>query len=65
MLKIKFERIEAALSDDESVGFCLDCGTDNYGVEPDARKYLCEECGKHCVYGASEIVIMGQVDTEE
>ncbi len=43
----------------ESLGFCLICGEIAYGVEPDARKYTCECCGAHEVYGASECVLMG------
>ena len=49
--------IEAVESGD-SVGFCLACGAENYGVEPDARKYECEDCGKPKVYGAEEILMM-------
>lgn len=41
-----------------NTGFCLACGEEQEGCEPDARKYRCENCGEHKVYGASEIVIM-------
>lgn len=40
-------------------GFCVACGNEAYGVEPDARKYVCEACGARAVYGAEELVIMG------
>lgn len=40
-------------------GFCLACGTDVNGVEPDARRDTCPECGAHKVYGAEELVLMG------
>lgn len=40
-------------------GFCLACGTEQDGVEPDARKYKCDACGAHKVYGAEEIALMG------
>ena len=43
----------------ESIGFCIACGAEHYECEPDARKYECEECGEHQVYGAPELVIMG------
>ena len=46
---------------EEQSGFCLACGVQAYGVEPDARKYTCEDCGKAKVYGAEELVIMGLV----
>lgn len=39
-------------------GFCTACGKCADGVEPDARKYVCEHCGSHAVYGAEELLIM-------
>ena len=42
-----------------NAGFCLACGARADGVEPDARRYTCEECGKPEVYGAEELLIMG------
>ena len=38
-------------------GFCVKCGADAEGVEPDARKYECESCGEPGVYGAEELLI--------
>lgn len=37
-------------------GFCIKCGLECYGVEPDARKYPCESCGEFGVYGAEELL---------
>ena len=39
-------------------GFCLACGADAEGVEPDARRYECEDCGAHKVFGAEEVLMM-------
>lgn len=50
--------IAAAQNEEEYIGFCLACGAENYDVEPDARKYECDECGKEKVYGAQEILLM-------
>jgi hypothetical protein len=61
-VKIRFERIEQALAEDNSNGFCLNCGAGAYGVEPDARNYKCEECGRMEVYGAEEILMMGETE---
>lgn len=58
-MKISFDALQAAIEADEYVGFCLACGGEAYGVEPDARKYECDECGAHKVYGAEEILLMG------
>ena len=58
--RFSLERLMAA--DDDQGGFCLACGAEAYGVEPDARKYRCEACDHHTVYGAQEISIMGLVN---
>ncbi len=42
-------------------GFCVWCGEEAYGVEPDARKYQCESCKCDGVYGLQELVIMNLV----
>jgi hypothetical protein len=42
-------------------GFCLACGAENYGVEPDAEGYECEECGESEVYGAEQLLLLGYV----
>jgi hypothetical protein len=57
-MKIDIDYVMACAQDGEGVGFCLSCGADQYGVEPDARGYECEECGKERVYGAEEILLM-------
>jgi hypothetical protein len=38
-------------------GFCLSCGNEAHGVEPDARRYLCEHCNARQVYGADELLL--------
>lgn len=58
-VKIPWHRLQPALDADESLGFCLACGEEADGVEPDARNYTCESCGKPEVFGAEEILIMG------
>ena len=42
-------------------GWCLTCGEEVDGVEPDARKYLCECCDKRTVYGIEELLMMDLV----
>lgn len=51
------EELEAM--DEDMEGFCLACGETQSGVEPDARKYVCDACGKAKVYGAAELALMG------
>jgi len=48
--------VEACQSGD-SIGFCIGCGAEVYGVEPDACKYTCEVCGQPKVYGAEELLM--------
>jgi hypothetical protein len=57
-VKVDLERVMEAVQFDEMVGFCLACGHEQGPVEPDARRYECEECGERQVYGAEEILIM-------
>jgi len=59
--RISMDQIEAAMAEG-SCGFCLACGALAYGVEPDAREYECESCGKKEVFGVEEIVIEGMVE---
>lgn len=58
-MKIDTDQLIEAIEADEGIGFCLACGDEAYGVEPDARKYKCESCGEMRVYGAEEILLMG------
>lgn len=51
------EEAEALIFDSEDLGFCIYCGEDAYGVEPDARRYECECCGKNGVWGIPELII--------
>jgi hypothetical protein len=51
--------------DDNSEGCCVFCGETAYGVEPDARKYVCESCEKPGVYGMQELLLMGLVKFSE
>lgn len=48
----------SAVEADDNIGFCLACGEEAYGVEPDARRYECECCGERKVYGAEEVLMM-------
>ncbi|MGH7077723.1 MAG: hypothetical protein ACREFU_06445 [Acetobacteraceae bacterium] len=41
----------------DNPGFCLACGAEAEGVEPDAEQYACEICGERAVYGAAEILV--------
>ena len=43
----------------EDDGFCIACGAEAYGVEPDAQGYLCEECGEEAVCGAEQLLLEG------
>ncbi len=42
----------------DNPGFCIACGEDQEGCEPDMRRGECEHCGKSAVYGAEELLMM-------
>ena len=64
-MQIPMESITTAMMDG-TIGFCLACGEVADSVEPDARKYHCDECDANEVYGAEEILMMGEtIDNEE
>ena len=48
---------ESQMFDLENPGLCVYCGAEAYGIEPDAEKYRCDECGKRGVYGAQELLL--------
>jgi len=52
------DEILEAVEADDNLGFCIACGEEAYGVEPDARGYECSSCGEHKVYGAEELLVM-------
>lgn len=56
--KLDLDYVLEVAQEDEGGGFCLACGAEAYGVEPDARGYECEECGERAVYGAAECLMM-------
>jgi hypothetical protein len=56
---------EYRAASEDSGGFCLSCGADACGVEPDARKYKCEACGENRVYGIEELLLMGRIEIAE
>ena len=51
------EAATGSLQDFDYPGFCLACGLKQGGVEPDARGYKCESCGKRQVFGAEELML--------
>jgi hypothetical protein len=46
----------------DTAGFCINCGAEQDGCEPDAREYKCDSCDHHTVYGVEELMVMGLVD---
>jgi hypothetical protein len=58
---ITIERVigacERELTSLDNPGFCIACGCEAEGCEPDARGYECEACGEAAVYGAEELLL--------
>lgn len=42
----------------DNPGFCIGCGEEADGCEPDASGYPCESCNEPLVYGAEELMFM-------
>jgi hypothetical protein len=55
------DEISQIMFSGDYLGFCIACGEEAYGVEPDARRYECECCEEKQVYGLEELVMMGVV----
>ena len=51
--------VERANISTDNPGFCLACGEEQDGCEPDARNYKCDACGEEEVFGAEECLLMG------
>ena len=49
------EAVERQMLTLDDPGFCLECGHEQGGCEPDARKIKCEACGAMAVFGAEEL----------
>lgn len=57
-VKLNMDLVMAAVEDDDGTGFCLACGAQASGCEPDARDYQCDSCGEKRVFGAMEVLLM-------
>lgn len=57
--KISLKKLIAAVESDSYIGFCVNCGNDAEGVEPDAEYYKCDVCGLFAVHGAENLLISG------
>lgn len=51
------DAVKREMSSLDNPGFCIACGEDADGVEPDARQYICEFCEEPAVYGAQELLL--------
>jgi hypothetical protein len=62
---MNIDSLEAHIDSDD--GYCTACKawTNFGGCEPDARNYVCDECGKRTVFGAEEAALMGLVEASE
>jgi hypothetical protein len=58
-VKIPWEQLEEVLARDDNIGFCLACGCEQHGIEPDREQSKCVNCDDLEVYAAEQILIMG------
>ena len=57
--QLDIDQVMEAVEADDGTGFCLACGDQASGCEPDARGYTCDSCGEKRVFGAMEVLLMG------
>lgn len=53
------DAVERHITTLDNPGFCIYCGEEQEGCEPDAREYHCDNCEADGVYGADEMLIAG------
>lgn len=56
-MKVICDAVERHNTTLDNPGFCIKCGLEHDGCEPDMRKGECEACGTDTVYGAEELLI--------
>lgn len=61
MIKVTEDEANDYMFGLDNVGFCLACGEQADGCEPDARNYECEVCGESSVFGFEELLTMGKI----
>lgn len=49
--------VERRMTTLDNPGFCLICGNEADGCEPDAENYECESCGAEQVFGADQLLL--------
>lgn len=59
--QVSHHQMEQIMIGCDSVGWCLHCGDTVDGVEPDAKRYVCEVCNLPKVFGMEELMMMGLV----
>ncbi len=57
-IEVVMEACERQMFGTDNPGFCLSCGEEADGCEPDASEYECEVCGEHAVMGAEEVMLV-------
>jgi len=62
IIRMTESEYEDATNGLEYPGYCLACGEEAFGCEPDARNYECEACEERQVFGLEECLMMGAVE---
>jgi len=51
------DAVERRMTSLDDPGFCVVCGEEQGGCEPDMHRGACEHCGERAVYGADELLL--------
>ncbi len=49
--------VERRMTGLSNPGFCLVCGHEQDGCEPDARNYKCDACGEDQIFGSDDLLL--------
>lgn len=52
------QAVERSVTTTDNPGFCINCGAEVEGVEPDAKRYKCQACEQPGVYGAELLLAL-------
>ncbi len=59
---IELTEAEYHRATDGMLGYCLGCGDEADGVEQDTERRKCSGCGTPKVYGAEQLLALGQLE---
>lgn len=57
MKTFRLKEIQKIINEDEKIGYCIECGEKEYGIDHEASEQECNHCGKKAISGSFDIII--------